>query len=164
MAGKNSSNRATIRYSSDLSSWSSATGASDVGGVGSTGAFTGIANIGSTVVAVGEYVASNGTQTSIIYSSTNSTSWTARRTASNEKLNAVAASGSLFVAVGDAGLILTSSDGTTWTQRTSGVSYALTKVSFANGYFFTNGLKSSNGTTWTAEDANDKVVYFNSIY
>ena len=41
----------------------------------------------------------------------------------------------IFVAVGAGGIITTSFDGITWTARTSGVSTAISSVTFANGIF-----------------------------
>ena len=61
----------------------------------------------------------------------------------------------VFVAVGEAGIILTSSDGNSWTSRTSGTSQGLKSVSYRDNTFVAVGssgtiLTSSDGTSWTS--------------
>jgi alpha-tubulin suppressor-like RCC1 family protein len=70
-------------------------------------------------------------------------------------LNGVAWSGSLFVAVGNYGTILTSVDGTAWTLRTSGTTNDLFGATWGGGQFVAVGrsgtiLTSSDGLIWAA--------------
>ncbi|MGA2506940.1 MAG: hypothetical protein ABSF80_05630 [Chitinispirillaceae bacterium] len=62
-----------------------------------------------------------------------------------------------YVAVGDAGTILTSPDGLVWTSRTSGITTRLWSVTYGNGLYVTVGdsgggsgriLTSANGVSW----------------
>jgi hypothetical protein len=69
-------------------------------------------------------------------------------------LNDVIWSGSLFVAVGDVGKIVTSPDGITWTSRTSGTTQRLHGVYWDGSRFLAVGdgatiLSSANGTSWS---------------
>ena len=69
-------------------------------------------------------------------------------------LNDVVWSGSLFVAVGDVGKIVTSPDGITWTTRTSGTTQTLQGVYWDGSRFLAVGdgatiLSSANGTNWS---------------
>ena len=68
-------------------------------------------------------------------------------------LRAFATDGSLMVAVGDAGLILTSPDGRNWTKRTSYTDQTLYGAAFGAGHFIVVGdhgtiLRSGNGSEW----------------
>lgn len=68
--------------------------------------------------------------------------------------NSCASNGTLTVAVGTSGRILTSTDGTTWTQRVvSGLSASLVSVTYAGGRFVAVGINtaitSTDGITWT---------------
>lgn len=54
-------------------------------------------------------------------------------------LNSVIYGNSLFVAVGNNGMILTSPDGTTWTIKNSGTTYLLSSVTYGNGQFVAVG-------------------------
>ena len=63
--------------------------------------------------------------------------------------------GSLWVAVGANGALVTSPDGNTWTVRTSGTSYDLTAVTYGNGKWIAVGaygtiITSTDGITWSA--------------
>lgn len=69
-------------------------------------------------------------------------------------LNDVVWSGSLFVAVGDVGKILSSPDGITWTTQTSGTTQRLNGVSWDGSRFLAVGdgatiLSSADGTGWS---------------
>jgi len=66
--------------------------------------------------------------------------------------------GGKFVAVGDAGTIVTSAEGTAWSLSASGTSAYLRGVTFGDGMFLAVGeggtiLTSSNGVDWTARDS-----------
>jgi hypothetical protein len=76
----------------------------------------------------------------------------------SNKLQAVAWSGSEFVAVGDLGTILTSPDGHTWRAQTSGTLVYLWDVAWSGSAFVAVGenrtiLTSPDGCTWTAQNA-----------
>lgn len=87
--------------------------------------------------------------------------WTLRSSATTMTLRAIAYGDNQFVAVGDAGTILTSPDGIVWTKRTSGTAYSLYSVAFGNNRFVAGGglnlsedskgvmLTSPDGATWT---------------
>jgi hypothetical protein len=112
----------------------------------------GLAHSASVIVAVGD--------DSTIQTSTNGTTWTSRVTSTaSTRLDAVAWSGSTFVAVGSTstatGLIRSSADGITWTTRTSNATKSLSTVAWGNGLFVAAGtdgvlVTSPTGTTWTA--------------
>jgi hypothetical protein len=91
----------------------------------------------------------------------NLANWALRTSGVTVPLNGIAYGpvngASTFVAVGNAGTLLTSSDGTSWTKRTSGVTVNLNNVFYGNGIFVTVGdegaiLTSSNGIDWTQGD------------
>jgi len=81
--------------------------------------------------------------------------WNLRRPLStNNDLYKVAYGNGVFVAVGDAGTIITSPDGWTWSLQTSGIHYDLSNVSYLNGLFFAvtgsnKILTSSDGVKWS---------------
>jgi hypothetical protein len=94
------------------------------------------------------------------------TSWTWRNVPSPDgaepfqdySLQAVAWSGSLFVAVGNFGGILTSPDGATWQARHSGTTVNLLGVAWSGSQFVAVGgkstiLTSSDGVSWTLRDS-----------
>ncbi|MDH3401932.1 MAG: hypothetical protein OEM03_13320 [Chromatiales bacterium] len=73
----------------------------------------------------------------------------------NTGLHDVVWNGSLFVAVGDLGKIVSSPDGITWTARTSGTTQRLNGVSWDGSRFLAVGdggtiLSSANGTSWSS--------------
>ncbi|MVM33114.1 hypothetical protein GO755_23940 [Spirosoma sp. HMF4905] len=85
------------------------------------------------------------------------TTWSPIPLADN-MLYSVATNGSLFVAVGNNGLIRSSSDGITWTNRPVNFGGYLFSVSYGNGLFVAVGdggtiLTSPNGVTWTARSS-----------
>jgi len=80
----------------------------------------------------------------------------------------------LYVIVGSSGTILTSSTATSWISRTSGTSWELEEVTYANSTFVTVGssgtiLTSSDGTSWTSRTSGtsrdlEEVTYANSTF
>lgn len=98
-------------------------------------------------------VGSGGT---IITSDDQGATWDARTSGTSNQLNAVCHSGSLYVAVGIAGTIVTSPDGETWNVETSGTSLILNGVAW-NGSVFcvvtaqgNTAFTSPDGATWTS--------------
>jgi hypothetical protein len=86
-----------------------------------------------------------------IYSSTDGAVWKRQATLTNT-LNACVFGAGEFVAVGDAGTVLTSRDGTNWTSCDSGTDTSLRSVRYGNGLFLAVGdviITSPDGTTWT---------------
>ena len=85
--------------------------------------------------------------------------WTVVKDGSS--INQVKFANSLYVAVGQGGLIKTSTDGINWTTRTSGVTFNLQAVGYGNGKFLAayennstspksiNLIESVDGITWT---------------
>jgi hypothetical protein len=90
-----------------------------------------------------------------IYTSSNGTSWTERKSPTGgSDYYAVAGNGSLVVAVGDSGVLGTSTTGTSgWTARSSGTVENLGGVTYGNGMWVAVGsgtiITSTNGTSWT---------------
>lgn len=117
-----------------------------------TGYATDYLTDGSVTVAVAYRQSSS---TNYIYTSTDLLTWTLRYSGSSGDLNSGVYANSLFVAVGNSGVILTSPDGITWTAQTSGTSNSLNKIIYSNGQFVVVGtsgtiLTSSDGVTWTS--------------
>lgn len=83
---------------------------------------------------------------------------TSQSSGTGNNLNGVVWSGTQFVAVGEAGTVLTSPNGETWTSRSSGTANSLLAVAWAGGKFVAVGgnsgtaLTSSDGITWTKQD------------
>jgi hypothetical protein len=83
-----------------------------------------------------------------------------------------------YIAVGDAGTILTSPDGLIWTSQTSGITSRLWSVAYGNSLYVTVGdsvggsgtiLTSANGVSWTnrVSGTNNNLVsltYGNGLY
>lgn len=98
--------------------------------------------------------------------------WTSRTTGTTQGLRAVARSDAdgLFVAVGDAGTVISSSDGATWTSRTSGTIEQLLDVTYHSSpdVFVATGyntlLYSQNGTSWTSSATGANTYLRNSAY
>ena len=86
---------------------------------------------------------------------TTTPSWSTQFSGVNTNLNSVFYGHNLWVAVGDAGVILTSPSGSGWTKRSSGVTFNLEGVTW-NGYTWTvvgqSGvtLTSNNAINWTS--------------
>jgi hypothetical protein len=85
-------------------------------------------------------------------------------------LQSVAYGNGTFVAVGDAGIVLSSPDGVAWTQRVSETTSSLWGVSYGNGTFVAAGsgivLTSPDGATWTQRttDHFSGVTYANGSF
>ncbi|MBE0558413.1 MAG: hypothetical protein IH628_14385 [Proteobacteria bacterium] len=94
----------------------------------------------------------------MIRSSTDGVTWTERATGTNRRLSGITYGNDTFVAVGEAGTILTSTEGVTWTSRYSGTINSLSGVTHGNGIFVAVGqagtiLTSIDGITWNATTA-----------
>ncbi|MGB8259281.1 MAG: chitobiase/beta-hexosaminidase C-terminal domain-containing protein [Terracidiphilus sp.] len=90
-----------------------------------------------------------------IYTSSDGAAWTTHPTGITRNLKAVASSGSMLVAVGSGGTILTSTNcGSTWKAQSSGAKSTLTAVIWSGTQFAAVGMggtivTSPNGTAWT---------------
>ncbi|TGE31851.1 leucine-rich repeat protein [Desulfosporosinus sp. Sb-LF] len=106
--------------------------------------------------------------------SANGSSWTTRSSGSTNSLAGVTYGNSTFVAVGDAGTILTSPDGASWTTRSSGSTNSLAGVTYGNSTFVAVGdagtiLTSPDGASWTTRSSGSTnslagVTYGNSTF
>ncbi len=95
-----------------------------------------------------------------------------------ELLNAVTYAASNFIAVGDAGVILTSLDGQDWILRNSGTTSSINGIAHGAGQFVAVGggnnrgniiLTSRNGTDWAIQNSDSdvplaKVAYGNGVF
>jgi hypothetical protein len=123
---------------------------STAGITGLSGDYFGIGSKGDLYVAVGVNVCST---------SPDGLTWTAR-TIPAGTYNAVAWTGSLFVATGNGGKCATSPDGITWTARTTGTTWSLLSLAWngstlvATAYSSgTDGIVTSpDGITWTVRN------------
>lgn len=93
-----------------------------------------------------------------IVTSPDASTWTRPVAPASVQHNAVAWSGSTFVAVGSGGAVKTSPDAVTWTPQSSGTSSNLQGVTWFNGTFVAVGasgtvLTSPTGVTWTAQQS-----------
>ena len=84
--------------------------------------------------------------------------WTSQTSGTANALNAVAFGGALFVAVGNAGTILTSPDGIAWTPQSSGTAEHLRGVTHNGSLFCAVGdagtiLTSPDGIAWTPQSS-----------
>lgn len=101
----------------------------------------------NTLVTVGE-------AGSIYSNQTGSASYLPQTSGTTQDLFGVASSGSLFTAVGAAGVIVTSPDGVSWTRRTSHTTKTLAAVAWCTAQFVAVGNSgvidtSPDGITWT---------------
>ena len=104
----------------------------------------------------------SGTGSGTVLTWTNGTTPVSQNSGVSVELNNVTFGGDvggngLFVAVGEAGTILTSPDGVTWTRQNSNTLFNLYGVSYANNQFIAVGDSvvlsgSSDGVTWSVED------------
>lgn len=132
-------------------------------------------NLQNTAYGAGRYVIGGqaGNSGKIILTSTNSENWTSAIPGPRQAIqfNAVAASTSSIVTVGNSAIILTSGDKATWTERSSGVSStaALLDVVYhsTEGRFVAVGsggsitTSSDQGVTWTLQAASAVIAGVN---
>jgi hypothetical protein len=90
-----------------------------------------------------------------IFSVNQGVNWSPGSTGDATDLNAVAWTGSQFVAVGNGGVVYTSSNGTSWTSRTSGTAENLLSLVWTGSRLFAGTsagkvLTSSDGITWSS--------------
>ena len=112
----------------------------------------GLAQGGSSVVAVGtKGTIMLATNLAVGLASGADTNFTVQTSGSTANLNAVAYTGTCFIAVGDGGIILTSPDGVTWTSRASGTTQNLLGISVATSGTLSGSLMivGANGTVIT---------------
>ena len=106
----------------------------------------------------------------MIITSTDCSNWSVVYTAAFERLNAIAYGDSLFVGVGDGGLIYTSIDGTAWIKRKNLEPPSnLRSIAYGNGTFLTVGLVgkvyySRNGINWTGNVLDTTKDYLSVAY
>lgn len=82
-----------------------------------------------------------------------------------EQLNGVAGSGTQFVAVGNAGTIVTSADGTNWTGQASAISQTLYGVLWSRSQWVAVGdngtiLTSPDGVVWTSRASGTNTLFY----
>lgn len=82
-----------------------------------------------------------------------------------ERLNGVAGSGTQFVAVGDAGTIITSADGSSWAAQVSATSQVLYGVAWSRSQWVTVGdggtiLTSPDGILWTKRASGTNTLFY----
>ena len=109
-------------------------------------------------------------------SSSDLTSWTSRNSGITDSLYSINGDGSLYVAVGANGQIITSTDGVSWTTRTSGTTNVLRDITYDGSSQYVvvddsgEALTSPDGITWTvntlgvSSDYMKAVAYGNSTY
>jgi len=98
------------------------------------------------------------TDGSYFYSCSDDYTWTELGNVNiGDKINSFAWVNSLFVAVGDSGVIYTSPDTVTWTKQTTPTSYNLYNITYGDGKFIAVG---SNGTVITSVNAIDWIVNY----
>lgn len=84
--------------------------------------------------------------------------WTTQNSGSDQDLNDVVWNGSIFVAVGNYGKIITSSDGITWTSRTSGTTTSnFEKIYWLGGKFIAVG--GADGGTMAVSSSYDGIYW-----
>jgi hypothetical protein len=101
--------------------------------------------------------------------SSDAASWAPSSSGATSLLSDLAFGAGMFVAVGDAGNIVTTSDGSTWTSRTSGTSEFLPNVAFGNGTFVVVGagggiFTSTDGAKWTPRSSGTTTALYNIAY
>jgi hypothetical protein len=122
-----------------------------------------VATNGTMFVAVGDY----DTYASLV-TSTDGVTWISRNSTSFEDgLNGVTANSTLWVAVGEEGVIVTSPDAVTWTSQDSGTSEYLGNVAGNGTLFVAVGdsgtiLTSPDGVTWSTQ-MSDNSNNFSSV-
>lgn len=119
----------------------------------------GISTNGSQYVAVGGgFIPGTSNTESLVATSADGISgWAVQNTGTSNILNDVVWTGSLWVAVGNNGTIVTSEDAVSWATRTSGTTNRLNKVYWDGTLIFALGnagtaLTSPDGITWIAQN------------
>lgn len=113
--------------------------------------FQSVAGQGSRLVAVGY-------QGKIYFSSDGGISWAKQFETQLTWLNSVTWTGSMFVAVGSDGTVITSPDGVDWTIRPTGISTTLKSITWTGSKLVVTGfnedviLTSEDGISWTKND------------
>ena len=92
-----------------------------------------------------------------IFTSSNLSNWTRRRSGTTLKLVGITYGKGQFVITGDKGTILTSTNGINWTKQESGTDAYLIRSRYANGMYIACGyngtiLQSIDGVSWTDID------------
>ena len=95
--------------------------------------------------------------------------WELGDSGSTSPLTKVVYGGGQFVAVGDAGVILTSVDGSVWATQNSGTTKNLRGVAYGNGLYLVTGedgtaLTSPDGQAWTARNARTGLFISGAAY
>jgi hypothetical protein len=101
------------------------------------------------------------------FSTVDGTSWSTIVSSTRERLNGIVFANGLYVAVGDAGTIITSHNSVNWTKRYSGTNVSIFGVTYGNGTFIVVGLSgtilsSTNGIDWEEVTSNstDRLTSF----
>lgn len=88
-----------------------------------------------------------------VSTSSDGITWVAQTPPHGSAINDIAFGAGLFVIVSNGGLLYTSSDGVSWTSRTSGFGADnISKVDFANGKFYAQGVIAGNIRISTSDD------------
>ena len=142
------------------------------------GEFMGLAYSGSLYVLVGYNSASNeSTDHSLVVTSSDAENWVYQTPPTNDRLNAVTwvAPLSIFVAVGDSGVVFTSSDGISWDARVGNTpsNNNLLSVSWGETWQGTvvtavgaggTVITSPNGVDWTHRNITETGNVFNKVF
>lgn len=123
---------------------------------------------------VGTHYVATATSGWIYQSSADGRQWTRMSSGTNAYLTGICWTGSLIVAVGGSGTIITSPDGSSWTPRASGTSSWIQSIVWNGNQLVAVGnsgviLTSPDGVTWTARASGitshlQKVVWENGIF
>jgi len=119
------------------------------------------------------YVGGSSLLLAVGATSTDAITWTARTLSTTSVLESVTY-GTVFVAVGDNGALITSTNGITWTSRTSGTTSDLKVAAYLNGLYLYGGIgpalaTSTDAITWTARTPGgtagiNALTYGNGLY
>ena len=103
-----------------------------------------------------------------LFTSVDGSKWAAQNSGTVNNLRAAASSGSLLVAVGSNGTILTSTNGgVSWTKENSGTTANLVTVVWSGKQFVATGigaiLSSPDGVTWTSHSSGTDGLYLTGL-